>query len=140
MDIRKMIIEDYEPVYALWKTCKGMGLNDVDDSKEGIEKYLNRNPNTCYVAEEDGKIVGVILAGHDGRRGFLHHTAVSELHRHKGIAGKLVEVALASLRAEGIRKVALVAFSENQVGNAFWEKEGFTVRDDLVYRNKVIIE
>ncbi|SET56799.1 GNAT family N-acetyltransferase [[Clostridium] polysaccharolyticum] len=94
MNIRIMTIEDYDQVYALWQSCKGMGLNPADDSKEGIEKYLKRNPATCYVAEEDGRIAGVILAGHDGRRGFLHHTAVSELHRHKGIAAKLVDAAL----------------------------------------------
>lgn len=138
MDIRKMQIDDYEEVYNLWINTKGMGLNDIDDSKEGIDKYLKRNPNTCFVAEENKHIVGIILSGHDGRRGFIYHTAVSTNERNKGIATKLVESAIEALKKEGINKVALVAFSENHLGNMFWEKRGFAVREDLKYRNKKI--
>ncbi len=136
--IREMKIEDYEKVYALWLSCKGMGLNDVDDSKERIEKYLKRNPGTCFVWEEDGKILGVILAGNDGRRGFIHHTAVDPSHRHQGIGTKLAEKALAALKDLGINKVALVVFDRNEDGNAFWEKIGFTLREDLNYRNRAL--
>lgn len=138
--IRVMRIEDYERVYALWLSCKGMGLNDVDDSREGIARYLARNPNTCFVAEDDGALVGVIMAGHDGRRGFIHHTAVSPDARGRGIGRALAERALAALRAEGISKVALVAFARNEGGNAFWEKMGFTSRGDLVYRNRSLVQ
>lgn len=138
--IRGLRAEDYESVYALWLSCKGMGLNDVDDSREGIARYLARNPNTCFVAEKDGAIVGVILSGHDGRRGFIHHTAVSPAARGQGIGSALVERALGALRDEGISKVALVAFAHNEAGNAFWEKQGFTVRGDLVYRNKALAQ
>lgn len=138
MKIRLMTIADYEAVYALWLSCKGMGLNTTDDSKEGIDKYLKRNPTTCFVAEDEGKIIGVILSGHDGRRGYIHHTAVSPDHRKRGIAKKLAENAMSALEKEGINKVALVAFKRNETGNEFWENIGFTVRDDLVYRNKNI--
>lgn len=140
MDIRKMTIADYDEVYALWLSCKGMGLNDLDDSCEGIERFLERNPETCFVALEHGKIVGVILAGSDGRRGYIYHTSVSPDHRHRGIAAALVDKALAAIRALGINKVALVVFSRNADGNAFWEKQGFTVREDLNYRNKTLTE
>ncbi len=140
MDIRKMTAADYGQVYSLWLSCKGMGLNDLDDSEAGIKRFLGRNPDTCFVATEKGKIVGVILAGHDGRRGYIYHTAVSPEHRRRGIAAALVDKALAALREQGINKVALVVFSENKDGNAFWEKCGFTVRDDLSYRNKTLAE
>lgn len=138
--IRKMSIEDYEAVYKLWLSCKGMGLNDIDDSKEGINRYLSRNPNTCFVAICDKMIVGVILSGHDGRRGFIHHTAVNPDYRKMGIASSLLDNALVALKNEGINKVALVVFERNKVGNDFWQKQGFTSREDLVYRNKALVE
>ncbi|MGX8707100.1 MAG: GNAT family N-acetyltransferase [bacterium] len=140
MVIRNMEHVDYDAVYALWLSCPGMGLNTTDDSRAGIEKYLNRNPNTCFVALEGGRVVGAILAGHDGRRGFISHTAVAPDCQHRGIGAKLVSAALDGFRREGIAKVALVAFARNEAGNAFWEKMGFTVRDDLVYRNRALAE
>lgn len=139
-EIRTMNIEDYENVYNLWMHTEGMGLNTTDDSREGVAKYLLRNPNTCFVAEENGELVGVIMSGHDGRRGFIYHTTVKMEYRGKGIGRKLVNSALEALEMEGIHKVALVAFEKNILGNIFWEKAGFIVRDDLVYRNKNIHE
>lgn len=140
MNIRVMKIEDYDAVYDLWIHTPGMGLNNLDDSREGIAKYLRRNPATCFVAEEDGRIAGVILAGHDGRRGFINHTCVRTEYRKRGIGKQLVERAMDALEAEGIHKTALVVFGRNETGNAFWEKLGFTAREDLVYRNKTIHE
>lgn len=138
MKIRTMTIEDYDEVYALWLNTPGMGLNVLDDSKIGIDKYLQRNPTTCFVAEKDNTIVGVLLSGHDGRRGFIYHTAVALSERGKGIGRALVDNAIEALRAEGINKVALVVIDANKIGNDFWEHLGFTKRDDLIYRNKVI--
>ena len=138
MERRKMTIDDYEKVYALWLSCKGMGLNDLDDSKEGIEKYLKRNPDTCFVAVEGEEILGAVLAGNDGRRGIFSHTAVSPEHRYEGIGRALVNAAVDAFRELGIHKVNLVVFSRNEAGNAFWEKMGFTKRDDLTYRNYLI--
>lgn len=140
MEIRKMIIDDYNEVYRLWISCKGMGLNDMDDSKEGIEQFLKRNPDTCLVAEENQKIIGVIMVGNDGRRGYIYHTAVSPLKRSKGIGTELVNRAFNELKELGIIKVALVVFKKNEIGNRFWEKRGFVKREDLAYRNKTIIE
>lgn len=139
MNIKKMTIDDYDGVYKLWINTQGMGLNDIDDSREGIEKYLKRNPSTCFAAKENDEIIGVILSGHDGRRGYIHHTAVSANKRKSGIGTALVDAAVSALKAEGISKVALVAFSENKQGNLFWEKMGFTAREDLTYRNKALI-
>ena len=140
MMIRTMTIDDYEEVYDLWIHTPGMGLNHLDDSKEGIDKYLKRNPTTCFVAEKEGKIIGVILTGHDGRRGFIYHTAVALEEREHGIGKALVDHALEALKQEGINKVSLVVFSKNEIGNGFWEKLGFSVRTDIIYRNKSLRE
>ena len=140
MTIRKITINDYEKMYALWLSCKGMGLNDTDDSKEGIKRFLDRNPETCFAACENDDIIGVILAGNDGRRGFIYHTAVSPDCRGRGVGTALVNAALDALKSLGITKTALVVFDRNETGNAFWEKQGFTARNDLVYRNKALVD
>lgn len=142
MKIRIMTISDYSNVYKLWLSCKGMGLNNLDDSKDGIEKFLNRNPDTCFVAETDNKIIGAIpiLTGNDGKRGYIYHTAVSPEYQKQGIGKQLVDMAVNALKNIGINKTALVVFDNNKNGNAFWKKQGFAKRDDLVYRNKAINE
>ena len=140
IQLRLMYPEDYAAAHALWLSCPGMGLNDRDDSYDGIVRYLERNPDTCFVAEEEGRLLGVILAGHDGRRGYIYHTAVSESYRHRGIGSALVKRALDALAAEGITKVALVVFSHNEAGNAFWKRQGFTLREDLAYRNRALVQ
>lgn len=140
MQIRNMQVSDYDSVYTLWLSCPGMGLNNLDDSREGITKYLARNPDTCFVAEENGRIVGAILSGHDGRRGYISHTAVLPDHQRHGIGKIMVETALKALKAQGINKVNLVVFAKNKTGNAFWEKMGFTQRHDLIYRNRALVD
>lgn len=139
MNIRKMTISDYDDVYKLWLSCAGMGLNNLDDSETGVDKFLKRNPDTCFVAEDD-HIKGVIMAGNDGRRGYIYHTAVHPDFRHQSIASMLVDTAIQSLAELGIHKVALVVFDKNETGNEFWEKQGFTARNDLIYRNKTLAE
>lgn len=131
-----MTPEDYNKVYALWMSCTGMGLNDLDDSEEGIRRYLERNPDTCFVAEEGSELAGAILSGHDGRRGYIYHTAVAPAWQRQGIGTKLVEAAITAMRSAGINKAALVVFARNRSGNAFWERMGFTTREDILYRNK----
>lgn len=136
MIIRTMYISDYEKVYELWMSCKNMGFNNLDDSREGIERFLKRNPDTSFVAMENDELIGIILAGHDGRRGYIYHMSVREESRHMGIGTKLVSKCLEALKNEGINKVALLVFKRNEVGNAFWEKQGFILREDIGYRNK----
>ncbi|MDE5819844.1 MAG: GNAT family N-acetyltransferase [Lachnospiraceae bacterium] len=140
MKIRVMEITDYEKVYALWMSCKNMGFNNLDDSKEGIEKFLKRNPDTSFVAVEDDAVVGIVLAGHDGRRGYIYHMSVAEDYRKQGIGTQLMSHCEAALKREGINKAALLVFNRNEAGNAFWEKQGFTVREDVAYRNKALAE
>ena len=140
MEIRKMTIADYDGVYALWMSCRNMGFNDVDDSREGIERFLRRNPETVFIAVEDGEVEGVVLGGHDGRRGFIHHMAVREKCRRTGLGTKPLATCLEAMKREQISKVALLVFKYNEAGNAFWEAQGFTVREDLNYRNKALRE
>lgn len=140
MEIRNMQLDDYHSVYAIWLSCPGMGLNNLDDSREGIAKYLSRNPDTCFVAVEQDCIIGAILAGHDGRRGYISHTAVSPAHQRQGVGKQLVEAALNALKQQGIHKVNLVAFAHKEKGNAFWESMGFTQRTDLIYRNRALAD
>ena len=138
MTIRPMNLADYDRVYALWMSCRNMGFNDLDDSREGIGRFLRRNPATNFVAEIAGELAGVILTGQDGRRGYIYHMCVAEGHRRRGVGTALVERCLDALRAEGINKVALVAFKRNDAGNAFWERMGFSLREDLNYRNRAL--
>lgn len=133
MLIRVMTIEDYDQVRALWMKIKGFGIRSVDDSREGVERFLKRNPATSVVAEEDGKIVGAILCGHDGRRGCLYHVCVDEKYRMHGIGKAMVVFAMEALKKEQINKVSLIAFTKNDVGNAFWNEIGWTKRKDLNY-------
>ena len=132
MEMRLLKISDYQSVYNLWKNTSGMGLRSLDDSEEGIKRFLLRNPNTNFVAVIDKKIAGVIMAGNDGRRGYIYHLAVQNEYRRRGIASALVKECLMALRTEEINKVALVVFSDNTSGNNFWQKLGFIEREDLV--------
>jgi len=140
MTIVPFTMDRYEEVYALWMSCKNMGFNDVDDSYAGIEKLVGRNPATCFVAEEDGRVIGTVLAGHDGRRGYVYHLCVAEDCRKRGIGKQLVDAMLDGMRKEGISKVALVVFAYNDTANAFYERIGFTRRNDLFYRNIALRE
>ena len=136
--IRLMRIEDYDSVYELWNATEQSrrALNPVDDSREGIERYLMRNPNTCFAAVSDGRIIGVILTGHDGRRGIVHHLCVHQEFRRMGIAETLLSKAEEALKKEGIQKVFGLVFKDNDPANSFWENQGYTLRTNLNYRNK----
>lgn len=133
MEIKTMTIEDYDGVYALWMTISGFAIRSIDDSREGVARFLRRNPTTSVVAVEDGKIVGSILCGHDGRRGCLYHVCVDKDYRMRGIGKAMVVFAMNALKAEEISKVSLIAFTVNDIGNAFWNRIGWTRRLDLNY-------
>ena len=138
--IRTMTIEDFDQVHALWMTIKGFGIRSIDDSKEGVERFLKRNPTTSVVAEIDNKIVGSILCGHDGRRGCFYHVCVDEKYRRHGIGKAMVVYAMQALKREKINKVSLIAFTINDIGNAFWNTIEWTERKDLNYYEFVLNE
>lgn len=131
--IRIMTMEDYNEVYTLWRKIRGFGIRSIDDSREGVERFLMRNPTTSVVAVEDGKIVGSILCGHDGRRGCFYHVCVDAAYRRQGIGKSMVVASMEALKEEHINKVCLIAFTRNDVGNAFWNTIGWTKRQDLNY-------
>ncbi len=133
MTVRTMTIEDYQGVYELWMTIKGFAIRSIDDSRVGVERFLKRNPTTSVVAVEDGKIVGSILCGHDGRRGCLYHVCVHADYRMQGIGKRMVVFCMNALKEEEISKVSLIAFTRNDIGNAFWNRIGWTRRLDLNY-------
>ena len=131
--VRVMTMEDYGQVRELWNSIKGFGIRSVDDSREGVERFLKRNPATSVVAIEDGRVVGAILCGHDGRRGCLYHVCVHKDYRRRGIGKSMVVFAMEALKEEQINKVSLIAFTQNDIGNAFWKEIGWTKREDLNY-------
>ncbi len=128
-----MTIEDYEEVHALWMTIKGFAIRSIDDSREGVSRFLKRNPHTSVVAIEDGKVVGAILCGHDGRRGCMYHVCVHRDYRRRRIGTEMVVFAMEALRKEQISKISLIAFTKNDIGNTFWKTIGWTKREDLNY-------
>ena len=136
--VRVMTIEDYDQVHALWMRIKGFAIRSIDDSREGVARFIRRNPTSSVVAVEDGKIVGAILCGHDGRRGCLYHVCVDPEYRRRGIGKEMVVFCMEALKKEDINKVCLIAFSANDVGNAFWHKVGWIEREDLNYYDFVL--
>ena len=138
--IRPVVIEDYDGIYALWDSTEQSrrAMNPVDDTHEGIARYLRRNPTTCFLActEDTRQIVGVILTGHDGRRAIVHHMCVHPDYRRQGIARRLVRQVEEALIQEGITKIFGLVFKDNDPANAFWEEQGYTLRTNLNYRNK----
>lgn len=136
--IREMKIEDYDQVYQLWTHISGFALRSIDDSRYGVNIFLKRNPGISVVAEEDGKIVGTILCGHDGRRGCCYHVCVHPEYRRRGIGKSMVVFAMEALHRENINKVSLIAFTKNDVGNAFWNEIGWTKREDLNYYDFIL--
>ena len=138
--IRSMTIEDYPAVKALWRSIRGFGIRSIADSEEGVRRFLNRNPGISVVAEQDCELVGAILCGHDGRRGCLYHVCVREKNRMQGIGKAMVVFCMEALKKEQINKVSLIAFTKNDVGNAFWKQIGWTKREDLNYYDFVLNE
>ena len=136
--ICEMRMEDYDAMVAMWKKTPGMGLNEIDDSREGIERFLRRNPGTSFVAKTADGIVGAVLGGHDGRRGALYHLAVLPELRGSGVGRALVCASVDAIAREGISKLGIHVFSDNEIGSRFWEQFGFVNRTDVDYRSYVI--
>ena len=134
MIIEKMRIDDYDEIHQIWSNTNGITLRDIDDSKEGIERFLKRNPNINFACRINGNIIGGILCGHDGRKGFIYHVVVKENYRDRGIGRKLVEHVIKSLKEEKVNKISVLVNSDNISGNDFWESLGFEYFNDLNYR------
>jgi ribosomal protein S18 acetylase RimI-like enzyme len=132
--------KDYADIIDLWKKTEGVGLSGEDDSEGSIKIFLDKNPRSCFVAETNNEIVGTIMAGNDGRRGHIYHLMVKPEHRKNGIGRALLKKVEESLKRQGIRKIFLVAFKENKKGNIFWKNNGYEIREDLNYRDKMINE
>ena len=131
--IRPMLEADYDAVRALWMTIRGFGIRALDDSREDVTRFILRNPTTSVVAEADGRIVGSILCGSNGRQGALYHVCVAREYRRRGIGTRMVGYCMERLREMGVNKVALIAFSNNDVGNAFWRRIGWKSCDVNYY-------
>ena len=129
--IRVMSPVDYDAVIALWRATEGLGLS-VADERDAVAAYLARNPGMSFVAIAGPTIVGAVLCGHDGRRGTLHHLAVTPAWRRRGIGRALVDASLAQLTAAGIAKCNLFLYSHNATGREFWRQNGWSAREDLV--------
>ena len=129
--IEPFYIERYEDVYALWDRCTGVGLSSAD-APDSIASYLERNPGMSFIALAESNVIGAILSGHDGRRGYIHHLAVDEVYRRRGIGEQLVKRCLAALEEAGIQKCHLFIFHENEDGIAFWKANGWTLRQDIM--------
>ncbi|MGA9776916.1 MAG: GNAT family N-acetyltransferase [Limisphaerales bacterium] len=128
--VRHFRIQDYEAVVALWRRTEGVGLNE-SDTRPAIAAYLRHNPRFSFVAEKNGRVVGAVLCGHDGRRGYLHHLAVAGRHRQRGIGRQLVNACLAKLRLAGIQKCNIFIFADNAAGMKFWTRTGWKLRTEL---------
>jgi putative acetyltransferase len=137
IEIREMTISDYEDVAALWRQTENVGLNDAD-SAPGVAAYLERNPRMSFVALSAGRVVGAILCGHDGRRGYLHHLAVARDIRNQGLGRRLVNECLSRLKEQGIQKCNIFMFEENAPGRAFWSHTGWTLRTELCVMSRMI--
>jgi putative acetyltransferase len=128
--VRSFRVEDYDAVIALWRRTEGVGLNE-SDTRDAISAFLRRNPRLSFVAEKDGRIIGAVLCGHDGRRGYLHHLAVARRYRHRGIGRQLAGACLAKLRKAGIQKCNIFIFADNAAGMKFWTHTGWSLRTEL---------
>jgi len=135
--IRTMQTSDYEQAVQLWQFLPGIGLSGADE-KDNIYDFLQKNPSTCLVALNNGDLIGTILGGSDGRRGYIYHLAVQQSQQNKGIGKKLVDLCLNEFKKAGIQKCHIFVISDNAGGIAFWEKIGWQLRDDILIMSKEI--
>jgi len=135
--IREMSLEDFDEVHTLWLSTPGLGLTR-SDSRDGIDIFLQRNPGFSFIARDGDKLVGATLCGHDGRRGYLHHMAVDTQYRQQGIGKSLADRCLEKLRLANISKCHLFVYTDNEIGQSFWEKTGWIKRGELLLYSKEI--
>lgn len=127
---REMVASDYQQVSGLWMETNHMVLREAD-SEKNITRYLARNAGLSFVAMQHDRVVGAVLVGTDGRRGYLQHLAVSEICQGQGIGKQLVDRALEALQLEGIEKTHLFVVNENHGAQQFYQKLGWFPRDEV---------
>ena len=134
---RTMHLLDFEQALELWRSLTGMGLSSADE-KDNIRDFLQKNPSTCFVALKDGILIGTILGGSDGRRGYIYHLAVQQSEQNKGLGKKLLDLCLNEFKKSGIQKCHIFVISDNAKGIVFWEKVGWQLRDDILVMSREI--
>ena len=137
IQIAPLSVAEYPAVLRLWQATEGITVRDAD-SPADVERYLERNPGLSFVARDGDQVIGAVLCGHDGRRGYLNHLAVAAAYRHRGIGKSLVERCLAALQQSGIDKCHLFVLDDNSPGQAFWKHTGWTPREDLVMMSRTL--
>ncbi|WP_151736353.1 GNAT family N-acetyltransferase [Paenibacillus tengchongensis] len=135
IELREMTIEDYDQMYELWQRSEGVHVSQAD-SRDSIAGYLRRNPGLSFVGESGGRVVGTILCGHDGRRGFIYHMAVDPDYRHQQLGQRLAEASLNGLSAQGIDKCHIFVIDDNASGNGFWQAVGWEKRSGFSVYSK----
>lgn len=131
LDLRPLANEDLAPLLVFWANTPGVGLNE-SDTPECLQVFLKRNPLLSMVAMDGEQIAGAVLCGHDGRRGYLHHLAIAPRYRRQGLARRMVESCLQSLREQGVLKCNIFLYADNLSGAEFWNRCGWSRRADLV--------
>lgn len=134
---RELVINDYEALISFWQETPGIGLSSAD-VPEQLDRFLRRNAGHSFVAEVNREIVGTVLCGHDGRRGYVYHLAVKPEFRREGIATELMGFVLKGLRNAGIQKCHLFVFGQNELAQAFWESMGWSRRGDIIVFSKIL--
>lgn len=137
--IREMAAQDYDEAVALWRVCPGIGLSG-SDTRANVARFLDANPGLSFVARDDGRLIGAVLCGHDGRRGYITHLAVDPDARGQGVGRELVERCLAELRRERIEKCHLFVFADNADARSFWRAVGWTGRGELVVFSRFLAD
>lgn len=133
--IEKMTLRHYEAAVKLWKQCEGVHLGKADE-REAIARYLRRNAGMSLVAMDNGRLVGTVLCGHDGRRGILHHLAVAKDCRGKGVGKLLATQACEGLKAVGLDRCWILILADNGAARQFWKALGWQESLQVVYAGK----
>jgi ribosomal protein S18 acetylase RimI-like enzyme len=135
VEIRIMEAKDYSGALSLWQSLPGLGLSGAD-KEDAIQQFLAKNPETCFVAQSSEKIIGTVLGGSDGRRGYLYHLAVHEEYQHLGLGRQLSEKCLEALKTQGLQKCHIFVINSNLAGLKFWQRLGWLLRNDILVLSK----
>lgn len=133
--LHEMLPADYDAALALWQRCAGMGLSDADE-RIPLNHFLERNPGLNFVALDGESVIGTVLCGSDGRRGYLYHLAIDPLYRRRGIGTELVSAVFNALHSIDIHKCHIMVYATNDTGLAFWEQDGWVRRPEIVLMSK----